>query len=147
MTQRPSTPHASKQLVVAGLVVKQGTVLLVRRKRREGKLRWNFPGGSVEPGESPRDAIAREVLEETGILCTPRRMLGARTHPDTGVEIMYWVCDWTDGEPRVKESDRQDRVRWARAAEVRKLTTSNLAAEVRRELIRIESEQRVVKAV
>jgi hypothetical protein len=87
------------------------------------------------------------VKEETGVVCVPKRHLGTRRHPDTGVQIMYWLCDWQAGEPRVKESDRQDRVRWATPDEVPKLTTSNVAREIRRELRRLTHEQTVPAVV
>lgn len=42
-------------------------VLLVQRDREPNRGRWSFPGGRIEPGETARDAAARETLEETGI--------------------------------------------------------------------------------
>jgi len=55
-------------LVAAAVVVEGGRVLLSQRKRGshlEGL--WEFPGGKVEDGEDPRDALARELREELGI--------------------------------------------------------------------------------
>ncbi len=42
-------------------------VLLVKRGRPPNQGRWSLPGGRVEPGESARDAVVREVREETGL--------------------------------------------------------------------------------
>jgi len=47
--------------------VSGNSVLMVHRKRQPNQFRWNGIGGKLEPGESPRDGVAREVLEETGI--------------------------------------------------------------------------------
>ena len=54
--------------VVAVVHDARGRVLL---QRRSDTMRWNLPGGAVEPGESPAEAVRREVLEETGVEVTP----------------------------------------------------------------------------
>lgn len=45
----------------------ENTVLMVHRKKQPNQFRWNGIGGKLEPGETPRDGVAREVLEETGV--------------------------------------------------------------------------------
>jgi len=52
---------------VAGVVVREGKVLLIKRGKDPGRGEWNLPGGLVEVGETLRDAVAREVREETGL--------------------------------------------------------------------------------
>ena len=56
--------------VVAGIIESDGRVLLCRRHRnsRRFPLKWEFPGGKVESGESPENAIRRELNEELGII-------------------------------------------------------------------------------
>jgi 8-oxo-dGTP diphosphatase len=120
--------------VAVGLVVRGDEVLMVRRKRKEGRLRWNFPGGRVERSETPQQAVQREILEETGIVCRVDRELGVRQHPDTGAGITYWRCTYITGEVRVKEAHKMDRARWVKAAAVESLVTTSLAAVVRKEL-------------
>jgi 8-oxo-dGTP diphosphatase len=53
---------------VAAVVERGGSILIAQRKRA-GKhaLKWEFPGGKVELGETPREALARELSEELGI--------------------------------------------------------------------------------
>lgn len=54
--------------VVAALVEREGRVLICQRKPSQPHpLKWEFPGGKVEPGESPEGALARELEEELGI--------------------------------------------------------------------------------
>jgi 8-oxo-dGTP diphosphatase len=54
-------------LAVGAIVVHEGRLLLVRRLRPPAAGTWTVPGGRVEPGETLTEAVAREVLEETGL--------------------------------------------------------------------------------
>ena len=57
--------------VVAGLIVKDGKLLVCQRTRHQTMpLKWEFPGGKIEAGEQPRNALRRELEEELGILAT-----------------------------------------------------------------------------
>lgn len=54
--------------VVAAVIERQGQVLIAQRKAtRQHPLKWEFPGGKVEPGEAPEAALARELQEELGV--------------------------------------------------------------------------------
>ena len=55
-------------LVVAALIEADGKLLVCQRRRTDSfGLMWEFPGGKVEPGESPSGALARELREELGV--------------------------------------------------------------------------------
>src|SRR5215467_16032048 len=57
--------------VVAALIVKGGKILVCQRtKHQTMPLKWEFPGGKIEEGEQPRDALRRELEEELGIEAT-----------------------------------------------------------------------------
>lgn len=61
--------RAAPLVVAAGLVWRPGDVLLVQRRRADathGAGHWELPGGKLEPGEHPRAALARELVEEWG---------------------------------------------------------------------------------
>jgi 8-oxo-dGTP diphosphatase len=62
------TGNARKHLlVVAALIEREGRVLLSQRRADQSlPLHWEFPGGKVEPGESPSQALVREIQEELG---------------------------------------------------------------------------------
>ena len=90
--------------VVAAIIERRGRVLICRRnERQQHPLQWEFPGGKVEPGETPAQALARELEEELGI----RGATGAEiacypfTYPGkTPVELIFFrVLDYL-GEPR-----------------------------------------------
>ena len=53
--------------VVAGVLRREGRVLLSRRIRGADVGRWEFPGGKLERGETPEQALRRELREELGI--------------------------------------------------------------------------------
>jgi len=54
--------------VVAALIVQDGKILVCQRtKHQTMPLKWEFPGGKIEEGEQPRDALHRELEEELGI--------------------------------------------------------------------------------
>jgi 8-oxo-dGTP diphosphatase len=58
----------SVKRVVAALIWKHGSVLICQRTRHQTMpLKWEFPGGKIEEGEQPRDALRRELEEELGI--------------------------------------------------------------------------------
>jgi 8-oxo-dGTP diphosphatase len=57
--------------VAAALIVRDGEVLIGQRRANQPMaLLWEFPGGKIEPGESPQQALARELGEELGIEAT-----------------------------------------------------------------------------
>jgi 8-oxo-dGTP diphosphatase len=74
-------------------------VFVARRSpdKRHGGL-WELPGGQVEPGESERDALRRELQEELGILATPAHRLGEATVSTGSIDVrmvVFIVTDWT----------------------------------------------------
>lgn len=63
---------------VTGVVIKDGRVLLARHTYGAGKGLLIVPGGYLNYGEMPRDALIREYLEETGVLIEPKELIGMR---------------------------------------------------------------------
>jgi 8-oxo-dGTP diphosphatase len=98
--------------VAAAVIERPGEFLLAQRP--EGKPYpgyWEFPGGKIEPGESPREALARELEEELGIRvgqATPWiTRVYAYTHAT--VRLHFWRVTAWDGEPRPLEDQA---IRW-----------------------------------
>ena len=50
--------------VVAGIIIEDGKVFATQRGYGEFKDGWEFPGGKIEQGETPEEAVVREIMEE-----------------------------------------------------------------------------------
>ena len=67
--------------VVAALILRDSKILVCQRRRDDThSLQWEFPGGKVEPGEIPQEALARELREELGVEATIGRELFRTRH-------------------------------------------------------------------
>lgn len=106
-----------------------GRLLLVRRSRPPAAGRWSLPGGRVEPGETPEQALVREVGEETGLEVEVGRRLGSVEWPRPGgvvYDIRDHECTVTGGVLRA--GDDASEVGWydVEAMEALPLTSSLL---------------------
>lgn len=88
--------------VVAALIVNKGKLLVCQRTRHQTMpLKWEFPGGKIEEGEQPRDALRRELEEELGILATVGDELARIQHeyPNGGmVELRFYLVPEFKGD-------------------------------------------------
>jgi 8-oxo-dGTP diphosphatase len=95
-------------VVACALVGEDGSVLLARRP--EGRFLaglWEFPGGKVEPGEEPEDALVRELEEELGIRTSKESLVpltfASHAYPDFHLLMPVFLCrDWR-GRVEAKE--------------------------------------------
>jgi 8-oxo-dGTP diphosphatase len=107
---------------VGAVIVEEGRVLLVQRGTEPVKGKWSIPGGLIDVGESLREAVAREVREETGLLVEPLELIELldRIHRDGDrVRYHYVIADYlcrVVGGTLLAASDA-DAVRWVERAE------------------------------
>jgi 8-oxo-dGTP diphosphatase len=91
-------------VVSAGVILEGGRVLLTQRKAGSHLAGlWEFPGGKVESGEDPRDALARELFEELGILVTVGEIIDTTFHryeeADKAVLLLFFEAKRTPASP------------------------------------------------
>ena len=114
----PSSPLVG----VGAVVVHDGRVLLVQRGHEPAKGQWSLPGGLIDLGETLPEAVAREVLEETGLVVEPVQLIEVldRIHREgERVRYHYVIADYlcrVVGGALVAASDA-DAVRWVERAE------------------------------
>jgi 8-oxo-dGTP diphosphatase len=96
---------------VGAAIVRDGQLLAARRTApREVAGRWELPGGKVEPGEGPGDALVREVREELGCGVVVDRWLDGEQPAGSWHVLRAALCRITDGEPL--PGPDHDELRW-----------------------------------
>lgn len=95
-------PSPSMKRVVAALIFKDDQVLVCQRTRYQTMpLKWEFPGGKIEEGEQPRDALRRELNEELGIAATIGEEVARIRHEyknGSAVELRFYAVREYQGE-------------------------------------------------
>ena len=93
-------------LVSAGIIYRNGRVLVGQRRRGDRHAyKWEFPGGKVEYGESPQDALVRELSEELQIEATVGTELARYEHDypsGSRVHLLFFVVPVFAGEPKAR---------------------------------------------
>lgn len=108
---------ASPLRVVAGIVWRADRYLAVRRPEGTHMAGyWEFPGGKIEAGETPEQALARELLEELGICVAGSRPWRESVHryPDLQVHVFFHMVDAFEGQPVPREGQSMS---WVKPAE------------------------------
>lgn len=97
------------------LVMKDGKLLLGKRKGSHGANEYASPGGHLEHMERFAECAAREVMEETGLEIGPIRFLRVlntmQYAPKHYVDLAF-VAEWRSGEPQVREPDKVESWAW-----------------------------------
>ena len=124
----------SPQVAVGAVVVKEGKILLVKRKKPPSKGQWAIPGGSVKLGETLKEATEREIREETGLRIKAKKpvytfdvierdeegrvrfhyvivdlvadLLGGELHPSDDAEDAAWFSPDEIDQAGINESTR-----------------------------------------
>ncbi len=90
--------------VVAAVIERDGRILIAQRRRTDAHpLKWEFPGGKVEPGETAEHALVRELREELGVdvsLGDEIARYGYQYPGRAAIELIFYRIATFEGEPR-----------------------------------------------
>jgi ADP-ribose pyrophosphatase YjhB (NUDIX family) len=96
--------YATVKVDVRGAVVSNSRILLVREKTDR---KWSMPGGWADVGEHPSHMVAREVLEESGLVVSPKKVVGIYDADRSPVHLEFYhaykivfLCEHRSGDPR-----------------------------------------------
>jgi len=126
--------------IVLGVVLnKEGRVMIVKRKKKEitltkKELIWVFPGGKLEKGETRKERVVKEVLDETGYKVKPLKLIHLRIHPETLKIIAYFLCELEEENPiqKIKEKEEIEEVRWVNPEELKNYFNTEIDSEVKK---------------
>lgn len=108
--------------VVAAVIMKEGKVFATQRGYGEFKDGWEFPGGKVEAGESPEEALRREIREELEVEVNVDELIDTieYDYPAFHLSMKCYACTIAGGSPHLLEheaarwlsADQLDSVAW-----------------------------------
>lgn len=124
---------ARPQIAVSAGIFRDGKLLLTRRANDPKGVRWTFPGGRIESGETMAEALQREILEETGLTIEIAGSAGVREmlHAQSGhghFIILPFAARWVSGE--IALNDELAEARWFDPDETGGLTVTEGLHEV-----------------
>ena len=91
--------------VVAAIICQDNQIFATQRGYGDFKGGWEFPGGKMEPGETPEDALVREIREELAVEISVGELLTTveYDYPNFHLTMHCYLCQLTGGELRLLE--------------------------------------------
>ncbi len=125
--------------VTAAVIEKNGKILLAQRKQGDTLAgKWEFPGGKIEPGETPEVCLRRELREEFGVdtkigafICSSKF-----EYKHLPVELLVYRAEHLSGEFKLHEHDR---IEWVAPGELANYDLSSADIPVVGELLKLKS--------
>ena len=121
-------------VVSAGIVTRDGNIMLCQRKPEDRLgLKWEFPGGKLEHGESPQQALQRELREELAIETRTGRIYDIyhESSGDRSLLLLFFRSEILSGEPQTIDCNA---IAWVSPADLTKYDLAPADLEVARRL-------------
>ena len=128
------------------IINEEGEILLLKRSKRDsfGAGKWCLPGGTVDPGENPRIAVIREVMEETGITCCTDPLFITSIKNDNGSESNYFYSNMSDPNQHIMlVEEEHDQYEWF---SMRNLLSQDLLLDLKNRIMMMKDSFRVMHA-
>ena len=106
LTSKSDSNESKRIEVVAAIIEKDGKILICRRAENKTRaLKWEFPGGKIEPGETPERAVLRECREELDVdLCVKGEFMRVlHSYPDIEIQLTVFRTAIIGRDPRCIE--------------------------------------------
>jgi 8-oxo-dGTP diphosphatase len=107
ITQKKGSTARKREIEVTCALIMDGEQVLVTQRSdwMPHPLKWEFPGGKLQSGETPERCVVREIREELGINIHARELLPSvrHTYSKEIIKLIPFVCRWLDGEIQLAE--------------------------------------------
>lgn len=128
--------------VVAAVIVDGGRIFATQRGHGEFKDGWEFPGGKIEPGETPQQALKREIREELDTEIEVGDLLKAVEfdYPNFHLSMQCFICSVKSGHLTLKEHEA---AKWLTVEQIESVNWLPADIEVVRELRKYKGKRAV----
>ena len=106
------------QIVTCAVIEKDGKILIARRKSGDHMAgKWEFPGGTIEPGETPEQCLIRELLEELGVEIAVDEFICSSTwkYDHATINLLAFKATLLAGQPML---NNHAEIRWVASREL-----------------------------
>jgi 8-oxo-dGTP diphosphatase len=123
--------------VATALIRREGKILLGRRPEGNSLAGyWEFPGGKIEMGESPEEALQRELQEELGIeaVVGPLRLSATHSYNGTGIVLLFFEVQYWKGEVKAVHHGE---LQWVKPEELKNLSLPDANVKVLDKILQV----------
>jgi 8-oxo-dGTP diphosphatase len=115
-----------RQFACDAVIIKNGKVLLIKRRREPFRWEWALPGGRIKIDETAEECVVREVREETGLFVRPIALTGVYSDPKRdprGIIVAAYLCKIVKG--KIKSGDDAEEAAWFSLKKLPKLCSDH----------------------